>query len=164
MPACHRRSFDQMRIDAGAGRGGRTPTRGEPRRILSPLRLPVPPSRPSAQPKEKFSLIYNLGLCNRDRFRLNCHRIAGRLSFFFASLELLHRRSNVILIDEHSALTLIASAIRRFPRYIFSYSGSAEIWRCGPPKITIAARMLELRQQAAFYTCFVVGGVTSVTR
>jgi hypothetical protein len=30
---------------AGAGRGGRTPTRGEPRRILSPLRLPVPPSR-----------------------------------------------------------------------------------------------------------------------
>src|SRR5260221_7079886 len=31
---------------AGAGRGSRTPTRGEPRRILSPLRLPVPPSRP----------------------------------------------------------------------------------------------------------------------
>ena len=30
---------------AGAGRGGRTPTRGKPRRILSPLRLPVPPSR-----------------------------------------------------------------------------------------------------------------------
>ncbi len=29
----------------GAGRGSRTPTRGEPRRILSPLRLPVPPSR-----------------------------------------------------------------------------------------------------------------------
>ena len=25
--------------------GGRTPTRGKPRRILSPLRLPVPPSR-----------------------------------------------------------------------------------------------------------------------
>ena len=31
--------------NSGAGRGGRTPTRGEPRRILSPLRLPVPPSR-----------------------------------------------------------------------------------------------------------------------
>ncbi len=39
------------------------------RRILSPLRLPVPPSRLSLT-EEEASLIYNLSLCNRARLRL----------------------------------------------------------------------------------------------
>jgi hypothetical protein len=45
--------------------GGVEPPRAEARRILSPLRLPVPPSRRGISGAENFSLIDRLGLCNR---------------------------------------------------------------------------------------------------
>ena len=45
--------------------GGVEPPRAEARRILSPLRLPVPPSRRGISGAEKLSLIDRLGLCNR---------------------------------------------------------------------------------------------------
>jgi hypothetical protein len=45
--------------------GGVEPPRPEGRRILSPLRLPVPPSRlGSLTTEQNLSLIYKLSLCN----------------------------------------------------------------------------------------------------
>src|SRR6202167_6349081 len=49
--------------------GGVEPPRAEARRILSPLRLPVTPSRRGILPTEKFSLMDRLRLCNRAVFR-----------------------------------------------------------------------------------------------
>ncbi len=48
--------------------GGVEPPRGCPRRILSPLRLPVPPSRPGARPR----LWYRTGAVGCDRAWLFC--------------------------------------------------------------------------------------------
>ena len=44
--------------------GGIEPPRAEARRILSPLRLPVPPSRLRSQAVERASLIDDFVLCN----------------------------------------------------------------------------------------------------
>ena len=51
--------------------GGVEPPRPEGRRILSPLRLPVPPSRLTSQAAEKSSLIDDLALGN-----LSVHGVA----------------------------------------------------------------------------------------
>src|SRR5271166_1552320 len=54
--------------------GGIEPPRAEARRILSPLRLPVPPSRLGFRAGEKLSLIERVPLCN-----LRPHPIVAQL-------------------------------------------------------------------------------------
>ena len=64
--------------------GGVEPPRAEARRILSPLRLPVPPSRLVAETEEEISLIYPLSLCNWDRFQIKCKRTVAGSGFWIA--------------------------------------------------------------------------------
>ncbi len=45
--------------------GGVEPPRGCPRRILSPLRLPVPPSRPGMRSRARISLVRPLSIAQR---------------------------------------------------------------------------------------------------
>ena len=87
--------------------GGVEPPRAEARRILSPLRLPVPPSRHGISRAEKFSLIDRVGLCNRAGPTLRLWPLSGSEGLSVATRR--NRRSRCLRCGSR----LVAEGCRR---------------------------------------------------